>query len=108
MVRFVAATVFAMTFAARAQGTVVKVVPESYTSKAWTIHTSTNVELRVSFWRPDVFRIQAGLKISDTNETVTTEISATGQYVTTTNRAYTVAYEGENCLRLAFGASCAS
>lgn len=84
MVRFVAAAVFAMIFAARAQGTVVKVVPESYISKVWTIHTSTNVELRVSFWRPDVFRIQAWLKIADTNETVTT-----------TNRAYTVAYEGE-------------
>ncbi len=92
MRRFVAAAVLAATFAAMAQNTVVKVVPESYTSKAWTIHTSTNVELRVSFWRPDVFRIQAGLKVAGTNETVTTEISATGQYVTTTNLDYTVGY----------------
>lgn len=68
------------------------VVPESYISKAWTVRTDSDVELRVTFWRPDVFRIEAGLKVADTNVTTKTEISASGQYITTTNAAYTVAY----------------
>ena len=69
-----------------------KVVPESYISKAWTVFLSGEEEMRVTFWRPDVFRIEKGLKVADTNVTVKTEISATGQYITTTNAAYTVSY----------------
>lgn len=68
------------------------VVPESYVSKAWTVRLEEAAEMRVTFWRPDVFRIEKGLKVADTNATTQTEISATGQYVTTTNTAYTVAY----------------
>ena len=69
-----------------------KVVPESYISRAWTVTTSTNVEMRVTFWRPDVFRIEAGPLVADTNVTVKTEISATGQYITTTNAAFVASY----------------
>ena len=72
--------------------TIEKVVPESYISKAWTVKTATNVEMRVTFWRPDVFRIEAGLLVADTNVTVKTEISASGQYITTTNAAYYADY----------------
>ena len=73
--------------ASAGEAMVEKVVPESYVSKAWTVKTATNVEMRVTFWRPDVFRIEAGVLVADTNVTVKTEISATGQYVTTTNAA---------------------
>ena len=69
-----------------------RVVPESYTSKSWTAYMSGDEEMRVTFWRPDVFRIEKGLKVASTNVTTKTEISATGQYVTTTNAAYTVSY----------------
>lgn len=72
---------------------VLKVVPESYVSKAWTCYLEGDEEMRVTFWRPDVFRIERGLKVVDTNIVIKTEISATGQYVTRTNNAYTVAYE---------------
>lgn len=74
---------------------VTKVVPESYISKAWTVRTSTNVETRVTFWRRNVFRIETGLKVADTNleGRVKQEISASGQYITTTNESYTIAYE---------------
>ena len=72
---------------------VLRVVPESYVSKAWTVYMSGDEEMRVTFWRPDVFRIERGLKVADTNVTTKTEISATGQYVTTTNAAYTVSYK---------------
>ena len=77
---------------AQAGSSIEKVVPESYVSRAWTVKTSTNVEMRVTFWRPDVFRIEAGPLVADTNVTVKTEISATGQYITTTNSAFVASY----------------
>ena len=70
-----------------------RVVPESYISKAWTVYMNGDEEMKVTFWRPDVFRIEKGLKVATTNLAVTTEISATGQYISVTNNAYTVAYE---------------
>ena len=72
---------------------VLRVVPESYVSKAWTVYLDGDEEMRVTFWRPDVFRIERGLKVADTNIVTKTEITSTGQYITTTNNAYTVAYE---------------
>ncbi len=95
---FIAALVVAAAKCCFAEGAYVeKVVPESYVSKAWTVRTTADVETRVTFWRAGVFRIETGLKVADTNAeaSVQTEISATGQYITTTNAAYTVAYADE-------------
>ena len=92
MKKFIIAAAVMMSLFAQAGEAVVKVVPESYISKAWTVTTSTNVEMRVTFWRPDVFRIEAGLLVADTNVTVKTEISATGQYITTTNSSFVASY----------------
>ena len=69
-----------------------RVTPESLVSKAWTVHSHTNCEMKVTFYRPNVFRIQSALKVADTNVTTSTEISATGQYITTTNASYKVDY----------------
>ena len=90
---FVAVAIMVAMFANAAETMMVeKVVPESYISKAWTVKTTTNIEMRVSFWRPDVFRIEAGLLVADTNVTIKTEISASGQYITTTNSAFYANY----------------
>ena len=98
MTRFIVASVAALAaFACHAQDAlraVTKVVPESYISKAWTVGMSGGMEMRVTFWRPDVFRIEAGLKVNnaDGEQSTTTVITETGQYKTVTNSSYTVEY----------------
>lgn len=82
----------ALAFASAGFASLCTVVPESYVSKAWTVRMSGDEEMRVTFWRPDVFRIEKGLKVYGTNLTTRTEISASGQYITVTNLSYEVGY----------------
>lgn len=69
-----------------------KVIPESYVSKAWTVKSAGDTETRVTFWRADVFRIETGFKVPETNVVASTVITETGQYLSVTNDAYTVDY----------------
>lgn len=63
-----------------------RLVPEDGISKAFTLRGEGDYETRVSFWRPDVFRVEVGKKIYDGKET---------------NGVYRVAYADplNNCYR---------
>ncbi len=60
-----------------AEAALVRLVPEDGVSKLFTLKTDSDVEYRVSFYRPDVFRVEAAPKVWSGDET---------------NRTYTVDY----------------